>query len=209
VKLFILGATGLMGTQIMSQALDGGHDVTVLARDRSRVTTQHRRLNVVVGDTTGGGAAMTGALRDHDAVISAIGRGKTFKSGKLIERSVPGILDAMRAAGVRRLVFTSALGVGDTFNDSPLLPKIFFRTLLRDIYADKLIGDERIRQSGLDWTIVQPAVLTDGPLTGTYRSGEHLALSGMPAISRADTAHFILQRINDPTTFRKTLILAN
>ncbi len=152
---------------------------------------------------------MTAAMRGHDAVISAIGRGKTFQSGRLIQRSVPGILGAMQASGVRRLVFTSALGVGATYQDSPLLPKIFFNTLLRGIYADKLVGDDLIRHSRLDWTIVQPAVLTDGPLTRTYRSGEHLPMSGMPAISRADTAHFILDRINDQATFGKTLILAN
>jgi putative NADH-flavin reductase len=209
VKLFVLGATGGTGRQIVAQALATGHDVTVLARDRSKVTAQHPHLKIVDGDTMAGGAAMTGAMSGHDAVISAIGRGMNLKSEQLIQRSVPGILGAMQAGGVRRLVFTSALGVGETFNDSPLLPKIFFRTLLRGIYADKLIGEGFIRHSGLAWTIVHPAKLTDGPLTGKYRFGEHLAMSGLPAISRADTAHFILGRINDATTFGKTLILAN
>lgn len=209
VKLFVLGATGGTGQQIVAQALDAGHEVTALARDRTRITTQHPRLKIIGGDTTGGEAAMAGPMHGHDAVISAIGRGKTFKSDRLIERSVPGILGAMKASGVRRLMFTSALGVGETFRDSPLLPKVFFRTLLRGIYADKLVGDNLIRDSGLDWTIVQPAVLTDGPLTRQYRSGEHLPMSGMPAISRADTAHFILDRLNDQATIRKTLIVAN
>jgi putative NADH-flavin reductase len=208
MKLFVLGATGGTGTQIVRQALDAGHDITALAREPSRIGTQHPRLTVVAGDTTGDSTAWIAAMRNHDAVISAIGRGKTFKSDNLIKRSVPAILEAMHAAGLRRLIFTSALGVGDTFKDSPLLPKIFFKTLLRDIYADKLVGDDLIRRSGLDWTIVQPAVLTDGPLTCRYRSAEHLALVGMPAISRADTAHFILASVNDQTTFGKTLILA-
>lgn len=209
MKLFVLGATGGTGRQIVAQALETGHHVTVLARDRSKVTTQHPHLRIVDGDTTAGAAALTDAMRGHDAVISALGRGMNLKSEQLIQRSVPGILGAMQASGLRRLVFTSALGVGATFKDSPLLPQIFFRTLLRGIYADKLIGEGFIRHSGLDWTIVHPAKLTDGPLTRTYRSAEHLALSGLPAISRADTAHFILDRINDATTFGKTLILSN
>ncbi|MEO7132711.1 MAG: NAD(P)-binding oxidoreductase [Vicinamibacterales bacterium] len=209
MKLFVLGATGGTGRQIVTQALRAGHEVTVLARDRARVTAHHPHLTVVAGDTTAGAGAMTPAMHGHDAVISAIGRGMTFQSGRLIQRSVPGILSAMQASGVRRLVFTSALGVGATFADSPLLPKIFFVTLLRKIYADKLIGDDLIRRSGMDWTIVQPAVLTDGPLTRKYRSAEHLTLTGMPQISRADTAHFILDRINDQATFGKTLILAS
>ena len=66
-----------------------------------------------------------------------------------------------------------------------------------------------IRKSGLDWTIVQPVGLTDGPLTKNYRVGEHLPLSGLASISRADTAHFIVDRINDRSTFGKTLILSN
>jgi putative NADH-flavin reductase len=148
-------------------------------------------------------------MAGQHAVISAIGRGKSFKSESLIAESVPGILDAMRSHGVDRLLFTSALGVGDTFRDTPLPLKIFMRTLLRGIYADKLIGDQMIRSSGLEWTIVQPAVLTDGPLTTNYRAGEHLPLSGMASISRADTAHFIVNRLIDETTFNKTLVLAN
>ena len=63
-----------------------------------------------------------------------------------------------------------------------------------------------IRDSA-QWTIVQP--VSDGPLTKKYRAAERLPLSGMPKISRADTAHFILDRLHDPSTFRTTLVLAN
>jgi putative NADH-flavin reductase len=208
VKLLVLGGTGGMGRHVVSQALDAGHIVTVLARDPARVAVQHGRLRVVDGDVKNI-AALGDAMRGQDAVVSAIGRGKSFKSEHLIEESVPGIIATMRENGVRRLIFTSALGVGGTYRDSPILPKIFFRTLLRGIYADKLIGDEMIRNSQLDWTIVQPVVLTDGPSTRNYRVGEHLRLSGIDKVSRADTAHFIVDRIDDRSTFGKTLIVAN
>jgi len=209
VKLLVLGGSGGTGRQIVGQALDAGHDVTVVTREPGKLALHHPHLKIVSGDTTAGGAALTGITRGQDAVISTIGRGKTFRSDGLIQRSVPAILGAMQTAGVRRLMFTSALGVGDTFRDSPILPKVFFKTLLRDIYADKLAGDDLIRASGLDWTIVQPSVLTDGALTRKYRSGEHLPLSGMPSISRADTAHYILDRLNDTSTVGKTIILSN
>ena len=105
----------------------------------------------------------------------------------------------------------SAIGVGDTRADLPLLGKVFTGTLLRGIYADKLAGDELIRRSDLDWTIVQPAQLTDGSLTRQYRSGEHVAFGGiaMPQVSRADAAHFILGCVNDPRSIRKTLVVSN
>ncbi len=207
MKLCILGGTGGTGKQIVFQALEAGHDVTVLARDRARLGADQPRLRVIVGDLQNG-AALAEAMRGQDAVISAIGRGYSFKSEHLIERTVPGIIGAMKAAGVRRLLFTSAVGVGPSFADSPFMAKLFFLTLLRGIYADKLIGDQLIRQSGLDWTIVQPSQMTDGPLTRRYRSGERLALRGKAQISRADTAHFLLATAADPAAIGKTLLLS-
>ena len=207
VKLLVLGATGGTGRQVVTQALDAGHDVTVLARDRSKVTIQHDRLRVLEGDVENN-AALSAAVGGQDAVISALGRGMSFASKGLIEHVVPGMLSAMQTQGVRRLMFTSAMGVGESYRGSPLLAKIFFRTLLRGIYADKAIGEQMIRNSRLEWTIVQPGKLTDGPLTKAYRVSERVPKSGMAAISRADTAHFIVHRINDQSTYRKTLILA-
>jgi len=208
VKILVLGGTGGTGRHVVTQALEKGHEITILARDRAKAGPAHERLRIADGDVRKT-AQLGEAMRGQDAVISAIGRGMSFKSENLIAESVPGIIEAMRGTGVKRLIFTSALGVGDSYRISPILPKIFFSTLLRGIYADKLIGDQMIRNSGLDWTIVQPAVLTDGPLTTNYRVGEQLSLSGMNKVSRADTAHFIVDRLNDRATFGKTLILAN
>lgn len=207
MRLLVLGATGGTGKQIVSQALQAGHDVTVFARDRARAGADHPRLRVIVGDLHDG-TALADAMRGQDAVISALGRGYSFKSGQLMQRSVPVLITAMRSAGVRRLVFTSAMGVGDSVAGAPILAKLFFRTLLRDIYADKLIGDRLIEESGLEWTIVRPTQLTDGAPTGKYRSGERLVMSGMPRISRADTAHFILQAAADPRTIGKKLLIS-
>jgi putative NADH-flavin reductase len=197
-----------LGRHLVTQALDAAHEVTVLARDRAKVSARHERLRIVDGDVKNI-AALGDAMRGQDGVISAIGRGKSFKSENLIAESVPGILATMQETGVRRLVFTSALGVGDSYRDSPLVPRIFFRTLLRGIYADKLIGDTMIRNSRLDWTIVQPVVLTDDPPTRKYRVGEQLQLSGINKVSRADAAHYIVNCVNDQSTFGKTLILSN
>ena len=208
MKLLVLGGTGGTGSQLVTQALAAGHDVTVLARDRSRVTTQHPNLRVIEGSVESGGP-LNEAMHGQDAVISAIGRGKTFKADNLMKRSVPAILNAMAQNGVRRLLLESALGVGDSYADSPILAKLFFRTLLRGIYADKLVADNMVRESDSDWTIVQPTVLTDGPLTRQYRAGEHLALTGMPSVSRADVAHYILGRVNDPETFGKTIVVSS
>jgi putative NADH-flavin reductase len=208
MKLLVLGGTGGTGKHLVQQALDAGHEVTMLARDPAKVATQHARLRVVHGDVSDV-TALTSSARGQDAVISALGRGLSFKSEHLMERSVPNIITAMHDAGVKRLVFTSAWGVGAAFKDLALLPWIFFRTLLRDVYADKAVGEAMIRNSTLDWTIVLPARLHDGPLTRTYRSGEKLRMAGMQSLSRADAAHFILACVADPSTIRKSPVVTN
>ena len=99
--------------------------------------------------------------------------------------------------------------MGAAVADVPFLPALFARTLLRGIYADKVIGERLVRDSGLDWTIAQPAALTDGPLTARYRVGERLEMRGVPKISRADVAHFLLAQVNDTGALGKTLVLAS
>ena len=207
MRLLIVGATGGTGQQLLTQALEAGHDVTAFAREPGKIAAQHPRLRCIRGDLTDH-RAFGDALRGHAAVISAIGRGYSFKSEQLIQRAVPVILAAAQSAGVRRLIFVSALGVGESARQAPLPARLFFRTLLRGIYADKLIGDNLIRRSNLDWTIVQPSQLTDGPLTRQYQSGERLELRGRPAISRADVAHHILSIVADAAAVRKTLIVS-
>lgn len=207
-KLLVLGATGGTGRQVVSQALDAGHQVTAFVRHPDKMGIQHERLTLTTGDVTAGGSALSSMVRGQDAVISALGRGNSFKAEDLMQRAVPSIISAMQANHVRRLIFVSAMGVGDTSGDAPAIPRIFHRLLLRGIFADKRAAEEIIRRSDLDWTIVHPTGLTNGPLTGTYRSGEHLPMRGFPTISRADTAHFILRQVEDGTFARKVVIVS-
>jgi putative NADH-flavin reductase len=207
-KLLILGATGGTGQQLLTQALQAGHDVTAFARSPEKISVQHDRLHLVAGTVPDDGSMLAQAVRGQDAVISALGRGMSFKSTNLIQRSVPAILSAMQTQGVRRLIFTSAIGVGGTIRDPPLFSRIMIRFLLNDIYADKVAGEELIRRSDLDWTLVQPAQLTNGPLTRKYRVGERLELRGMPKVARADVAHFILSQLDDAAYIRKVALIA-
>ena len=86
---------------------------------------------------------------------------------------------------------------------APLLSKLVIRVLLKDIYPDKLIGENLVRNSDLEWTIVQPASLTNGPLTRRYRVAEHLRHRMVATISRADLAHFLLSQLDDRTYVRR------
>jgi putative NADH-flavin reductase len=105
------------------------------------------------------------------------------------------IVPAMERAGVRHLILVSAFGVGESRRDAPLIPRIMYRVLLSDIFADKKAAEDNVRRSNLDWTFVYPVLLSDGPTTGAYRVGERLELRGVPKISRADVAHFIVSEL--------------
>src|SRR6185369_3314581 len=191
-----------------AQALQAGHEVTAFSRTADKIPVQDDRLHLVVGTVTDG-SRLSEAIRGQDAVISALGQGMSLKADSLIQRSVPVIVSAMQAQRVRRLIFTSSLGVGDSVRDAPLFSRMMMRFLLKDIYADKIAGEALIRRSDLDWTLVQPPQLTNGPLTRKYRVGEHLELRGIPRISRADVAHFILSQLDDTTYVRKAALIAH
>jgi putative NADH-flavin reductase len=184
------------------------HTVTALVRNPAGLSITDERLRVLTGDTTRDESAVAEAVRGQDLVVSALGRRNTFKSEHLIERSMRLIVPAMEAAGVRRFILVSAFGVGESRRDAPLIPRIMYRLLLRDIFADKKAGEDYVKKSSLDWTTVYPVLLTDGPLTGDYRAGERLELHGMPRISRADVAHFILTEARTGAFVRKTVAVS-
>ena len=70
-----------------------------------------------------------------------------------------------------------------------------------------LVLGAALRASRLDWTIVYPAILTDAAATGRYRAAEHLELRGLPRISRADVAHFLLSVVDDRASVGKGVMV--
>lgn len=208
MKILLFGATGPTGRHILAQALTKGHTVTAFVRDLGRLTNRDERVRVIVGDTTRDQPAIADALIGQDVVVSALGRHNTLRSDHLIERSMRMIVPAMERGGVRRLILLSAFGVGESRRDAPWIPRVMYRVLLSDIFRDKLAGEKRVRQSGLDWTIVYPTLLTNGPLTLRYRAGEWLELHGLPRISRADVARFILIEAENGGFVRKVAVVS-
>jgi putative NADH-flavin reductase len=207
-KILVLGATGGTGRAVVSQGLQQGYQVTAFVHRPERTFASSERLRSIVGSVTERSAALEQAVRGQDAVISALGRGFSFRSHGLFARGIPRIIETMRRQGVKRLIITSAFGVGETWRDVPLLPRIFARTLLRDLYADKEAGEKILRPSDLDWTVVYPVALTKGPRTGRYRVGERLTLKGLPTISRADVADFLLSQVDDRRYIRKGVLIS-
>ncbi|MDX3234688.1 SDR family oxidoreductase [Streptomyces sp. ME03-5709C] len=192
------GATGGTGRQFIRQACAAGHEVTAVVRDPDRLTESHPRLRVVQADVTDP-TAIGPAVAGCDAVVSAIGSRDGRAPTTVCVDSAVGIIAAMRGAAVRRLVVVSA-GTVTTDGDGPLMRlvmKPLVGKLLEHAIADKLRMEEVVRASGLDWTIVRPPMLTDGPHTGAYRSAIDHNVRGALRVSRADVAHCILRCLTD------------
>jgi putative NADH-flavin reductase len=212
MNIIVFGATGATGKQVVEQALADGHQVTAFVRDPSKVQLDHPRLRLAAGQVTADQKAVTAAVAGHDAVISALGNRLTYKglrTPSVIADATAIITRAMEETGVDRLVFLSAFGVGDTIGEAPLPLKVMYRMFLGPGYADKSRGERILRAGELNWTLVYPVLLTNGPRTGAYRVGDHLRLKGLAKISRADVADFMLRQLDDATYIRRTAIVAD
>lgn len=194
MKIAVFGATGSIGRPLVDQALDQGHAVVAVTRDRSRVELRHERLQVVEADPTDVDR-ITPALDGCDAVVIVIGSGL---KGQVRGPSTGAIITAMQRAGVRRLICQSSLGVGDSRDNlTPIWKYLMFGLFLRGIYLDHQDQEAKVRASGLDWIIVRPTSFSDGPRTGEYRHGFGTDVKYAPKISRADVADFLLAQLDN------------
>jgi len=206
-RILIFGATGGTGKELVAQALQRGHDVTAFVRDPSKLAVSHPHLRVQQGDLQEPDKVRA-TIPNHQAVLSALGT-RTLGKTTLLSDSLKVIIASMTASGVRRLLWQSSLGVGETRGQlGPLYNWILVPLLLRNTFADKELQERIIRSSTLDWTIVQPASLTNGPRTGKYRAGPNACRDrSTPRISRADVAHFMLEEVAHPKYMNQSVAL--
>ena len=168
-------------------------------------------------------ATLQSAGSGADAALSGLGA-RTKADVGVAWKGTKAITEAMQASGVRRIVVVSAAPIGTVPSPSrPRPPKhdpgdgLFMRYLatpivkaaLREHYADLARMEEVLRDSDLDWTAVRPPRLTDKPVTGTYRTAYDQNIRRGIFASRADVAHYMLQSLDQPETFRRTVGIAN
>jgi nucleoside-diphosphate-sugar epimerase len=116
------------------------------------------------------------------------------------------IVIAMERVGVKRFICESSLGIGNSKGQLGFLYNyVLIPILLRNVFADKEVQEQVVRESKLDWVIVRPAVLTNGSRTRVYRSGFDAADKSIQTkISRADVADFMLGQLINDTYLSKT-----
>lgn len=173
MKVAIIGATGFVGTAVLNEALNRGHDVTAIARNTDKITTENDKLtkkNADVDDI----AKLTGALKGNDAVVNAFNAGWT--NPNLYNDFIKGseaIQQAVKASGAKRLLIVGGAGSlyiapGKQLVDSPEFPEQWKSgaTAARD-YLNTIK-----KETELDWTFLSPAInLHPGERTGKFRLG--------------------------------------
>lgn len=210
-KVLVVGASRGIGLETMRAALRAENGVRALARSAASIPIQDASLEKVSGDA-GDGDTIQSALKNVDVVIQTLGvdfsprlvvEGTTLFSG-----STRILVDAMKAAGVERLITVTGLGAGDSRGHGGLVYDwIILPLLLKRVYHDKDVQEWIVRSSGLDWTIVRPGLLTNGPPTDHYRVLTASMDWRFGVISRADVADFLVQQIEDRAHIGATPLL--
>ncbi|MGW2654965.1 NAD(P)-dependent oxidoreductase [Streptomyces sp. NPDC001478] len=205
MKLTVFGATGGIGREIVAQAVKAGHEVTAVVRDPARLSVPLEDVTVYTAPRIDEPESLREAVAGRDAVLSGLGsRGR--KAGGVAERLTRGVLSAMEAEGTRRLLVVSAAPVGPPPENPGALDRMVLSVIgavLKEVYADLTAMEAALAASATDWTSVRPPKLTNGPLTGRYRT----VVGGSPragrSISRADVAHAMLALIDDPASVKQ------
>jgi uncharacterized protein YbjT (DUF2867 family) len=198
--VLVFGGTRGTGLEIVRKLRERGESVTVAVRSSSR-TGELAKLGVrtVVADALDA-AQVNQALASgtYAAVISTLGttRGEQDKRPDYVGNR--NVIDATKAAGVRRMVFVTVIGTGDSYDAAPRMSRRF----LKDVIALKAQAEDHLRASGLDYTIIRPGGLGDVPATGTAMLVEDPA--AFSYIGRTDLADLAVQALGDPATIGKT-----
>jgi uncharacterized protein YbjT (DUF2867 family) len=195
-KILIVGATGGTGRQLVAQALERGYAVTALARDPAKLGVDHPRLTVARGDVLDAASVQT-AMAGHDAILCALGHRRYFQPTRILSDGTLNILRAMEACGARRLVCETSLGIGDSAGRLGLYYTFFVVPVVLPFYFwDKTRQERAIAGSGVDWVIVRPGVLTNGPTRNRVTHGSRVgSFLWTVRIARADVASFMLDQL--------------
>ena len=208
MKLVIFGAGGKTGTLVTQQALDAGYEVVAYVRRPDSVTLEHENLKVVVGELSDR-AKIKAVIAGADACVSTLGGKSLTKRATEFTQCIRHIVDAMEAEGVKRFIYMSSVGAGESrFLMGQPARFMIADVLLRIPLADHTLNEKQIAQSSLDSIVVRPGGLTDGPLSPVVNHGtEKVKIKGSPTISRASVAAFMVAHITDKTDIKKAVWL--
>jgi putative NADH-flavin reductase len=207
MKLTVFGPTGGTGLQILRQGVAAGHEITVLARTPGKLGELRDAVTIVEGDVRDA-AAVTSALEGAEVAISSLGPGSPGRT-TIYSDSIRIIIPAMGKVGTQRIICVGAAGMQPgTSRNMPVVGRLVARLVLKAVLDDMWLMQQALAASNLDWTVMWPPMLTNGPLTGQYRTAVGEAIKRGARISRADLADFVLRCIEDKSTSGHAVAIA-
>lgn len=216
MKVALIGASGFVGTAILNEALNRGHQVTAIVRNPEKITTHHEHLTIVKADVLDT-AQVTDAVSGADAVISAYNPG--WSNPDIYDEFLKGsqsIQSGTAAAGVKRYIVIGGAGSlevapGVQAVDTPDFPAAIKpgASAARDYH--NLLKNEK----DLDWTFFSPAFEmhqgTSGVRKGTYRTGLDTPVfdvDGRSVLSVEDLALAIIDELEQPKHIKQRFTAA-
>lgn len=199
MRLIIFGASGLLGTRLVAEALARGHELTAVARDVARIDDRSGQVATAAADATdpAGVAAVAGG---HDAALSAVTQ---HDRPEMLVDAARGLLAGLSAAGVRRLVVAGGAGSLLVASGQRLMDTEGFHEEWKPeaLAAAAALDFFRAADTDVEWSYVSPgALLVPGERTGRYRlGGDELLVDeqGNSAISMEDFAIAMLDEAED------------
>ena len=210
MKLFILGATGRTGQELVRQALSEGHEVVAYVRSPEKLNSQEK-LTIIQGtleETT----KLQQAMMSCDAVLVALGNPIKDSSADLFASFMPRLIKIMRLADVSRIIVLSSLGTGETIRNVTYPYKIGVQTFLKGNQADHEKGERHLIASNLNWTLIYPGPLFDGPKTEHSLDRNRAfcyKLPVAPRTNRADVAAVLLSQLNREESYQQKLLMCS
>ncbi len=216
MKVALIGASGFVGSAILNEALNRGHQVTAIVRNPEKITAHHEHLTLVKADVLDT-AQVTDAVSGADAVISAYNPG--WSNPDIYAEFLKGsqsIQAGTAAAGVKRYIVIGGAGSlevapGVQAVDTPDFPAAIKpgASAARDYH--NLLKDEK----DLDWTFFSPAFEmhqgTSGVRKGTYRTGLDTPVfdvDGRSVLSVEDLAVAIIDELEQPKHIKQRFTAA-
>ena len=200
MKLTVFGSTGGIGREVVKQALDAGYEVRAVTRCSSAINVSHESLEIIMGDVLDA-QSVRRAVDGQAGVVFTVGV-RDRAPTTVYSEGVANVIEAMQAAQAGRLICISASALDPGPLWQRLIAKPILWSLFREMYTDLARMEQAVQCSPLDWTILRPPRLTDGPLTRQYRVAINRHLPRILTISRADTGDFIIRHLSDPATHR-------
>lgn len=214
--LLVLGGSGRTGLHVLDQAARRGHRVRALVRNPDTVTAPDG-VELMPG-TPARIDDLRRAAEGTTAVIVALNNArasdnpwaKPVSPPTFMTDAVRDTLTVMAENGIRRIVVTSAIGVGDSRKAAhPLFRALIAVSNVKLGYRDHDGVDRLIHESDTDWTLARAVVLSDMPSTGPLRAAEYGQDRPGVSISRADVARFLLDAIEQNSWVRQAPLIWN